>query len=270
MMVRAEQLEPSEKRMLPKVLAAVILKQIELEIRTNPRLKGERAPKLSTIEKKIGKYCKPTFDEDRPWDLASLADDRHQIPPETLSTIIKLWAWMLDEQGLVMSIREAKWAARFSGAINEGAASWNAVHEGAANAVNPLQVNPLQMLSLYARAYATSEMIAEILGNPLDMGASCDSTLWTLLTGKRESPELAEKIYRRPQPEILFRSTEKEWGALKQKIEPFPDAAGLQLYALTEKDITLVDKTGGQNNDRANKQSTKAKGHRQHRTTEQR
>ena len=147
MMVRAEQLEPSEKRMLPKVLAAVILKQIEVEIRSNPKLKGERAPKLSTIEKKIGKYSKPTFDEDKPWSLASLADDRHQIRPEALSTIIKLWIWMLDEEGFVMSIREAKWAARFSGAINEGAVSWNAIHEGAPNVVNPLQ-----MLSLYARA----------------------------------------------------------------------------------------------------------------------
>ena len=229
MRTRAEELEPPGRRMLPKVLAAVIQEQIVAEIRNNQKLKGERPPKLSTIEKKVLRYRKlGPSGEDTPWSLASLADERHQIPAEALSTILKLWIWMLDEEGFIMSVREAKWAARFYAAINEGAASWNAINEGAANVVNPLQ-----MLSLYARAYATSELIAEILGNPFDMGASFDSTLWTLLTGKRESQELTEKIYRRPQPEIQFRTTEKEWARSKQLNEWLPYPANLALWLAT-------------------------------------
>ena len=243
--VRAEQLEPSDKRMLPKVLASEIHKQIEAEIRTNPKLKGERAPKLSTIGKKVSTYSKREGpDEDQPWSLASLADERHQIPPEALSTVLKLWVWMLDEEGLIMSVREAKWAARFYAAINEGARNVE---------------NPLRMLSLYARAYATSELVAEILDNPLDMGASFDSTLWTLLTGKQPSPELAEKIFRSPQPDVRFRTTEKEWAASKQLNQRSPHPISIELYAIGEKGIARVDKTGGQQNGRANGQGTKAK-----------
>lgn len=232
-MVRAEQLEPPDKRMPPKVLASEIHKQIKVEIHTNAKLKGERAPEVGTIEKRVQKYSKrDNYDEDKPWSLTSLKE--HQIPPEAISTILKLWVWMMDEEGLIMSVREAKWAARFYAAINEGASNVE---------------NPLRMLSLYARAYATTEMITEILDTPLDMGTSFDSTLWTLLTGKQPSPELAEKIFRSPQPAIQYRTTEKEWAASKQTNERSPHPIDLELYAIGEKGIAKkVDKTGGQEN----------------------
>jgi len=255
-MVRAEQSELPEKRMLPKVLAGVIHKQIEAEIHKNPKIRGERVPKLSTIEKKVLKYRKQgVFDEDKPWSLASLAD--HQIAPEALSTILRLWVWMLEEDGLIMSIREAKWAGRFYAAVNEGAAN---VKE------------PLKLLSYWARSYATSEMIAEMTGNlPLDMGAAFDSSLWTLVTGKQATLDLANKIFRRPEPNVYTRTTEKEWATSKELNER-GGLVNLELYAISEKIAVKQDSSRiGGKNERATKQrqGTKAQRHRQRNTVGQ-
>ena len=217
-MVRIEQREPPEKRMPRKVLAAAIRKEIGKEISEDPRLRGERIPELSTIEKKISKYWKRSSDEDKPWTVASLRE--YPISPEALPTILQLWIWMLDQEGLIMTIREAKWAARFYAALNVGAKNVEA---------------PMHFLSYFARAYATTEMIAEMTDSPFDMGSAFDSTLWVLVTGRPITYELAEKIYRRIEPKVYVRTTEKEWARSQQLNEQLGHKVNLELYGLYEK-----------------------------------
>lgn len=221
--VRDDERELPDKRMPTKVLAGEIQREIKREIGQNGKLKGERLPKLSTLEKKISKYRskyrKGVFDEDKPWSLASLRE-YPLIPPEALPTLLQLWIYMLDEEDLVMTIREAKWAARFYAAVNAGAKNVE---------------NPIYFLSLFARAYATSEMIAEMNKSTLDVGSAFDSTLWVLVTGKPITNELAEKIYRRIEPDVYIRTTDKEWARSQQINEQLGHKVHLELYGLYEK-----------------------------------
>ena len=217
-MVQVEQRKPPDERMLPKVLAGAICREIKREISEDEKLKGERIPAPATLVKWIQKYGKISSDEDKAWTVASLGE--YPIPPEALSTILQLWIWMLDEEGMVMSIREAKWAARFYAAVNAGAKNVE---------------NPLRSLSYFARAYATTEMIAEMTKSPLDMGSSFDSTLWVLVTGRQINLELAEKIFRRPEPRVYYRTTEKEWAESKQLNEQLGHKVDLELYGIYER-----------------------------------
>lgn len=223
---RAEKLEPPEKRMITKVLAAAIQEDIEKAIRENEKLKRERVPKLSTIEKKILKYSRGASDEDKPWSLVSLKD--FPTPPEALPAILKLWVWMLDEDGLIMTVREAKWAARFYAAVNVGAKN---VEE------------PMRFLSLWARAYATTEMIAEMTNTPMDMGTSFDAVFWVLVTGQPITDELGKKIHRRPEPNVYWRITPQEAVSQQQVVEQLGNKVRFELYALCEK--SSLKKKGG-------------------------
>jgi hypothetical protein len=100
--VIAERKKPPEERMPVKVLANEIRKDI---IGGN-----ERAPEISTLERRILNYSKKSSPEDEPWTIFTL--DRHPIPLEALPKVLKQYREVKDFCGL--SIREAKWIARLS------------------------------------------------------------------------------------------------------------------------------------------------------------
>jgi len=76
---------------------------------------GQNWPGLSVVQKelrRIKKRLTVEIPEDKLWNTATLDD--YPIPPEALSVVMK----MLREMGS-MTIREAKWASRFSALIPE-------------------------------------------------------------------------------------------------------------------------------------------------------
>ena len=225
-MIQAEEQKPPVQRRLPKVLAHAIQKEIEKKIDEHEEMKGERPPAEATLVKWIQEHRRKPSLEDQAWTVASLR--QYPVHPDALSTILQLWIWMLEKDGMVMSIREAKWAARFYAAVNAGAKN---VEE------------PLRFLSLFARAYATTEMVAEMTGSSFDMGAAFDATFWALVTGKPITPELAAKIYRRPEPRVYYRTTEREWGESEQLNEQLGNKVVLDLWVMREKGT--ADNKGG-------------------------
>ena len=226
-MIQAEEQKPPAQRRIPKVLAYAIREEIGKAIGEHVELKGERPPAESTLVKWIQKARREPSPEDQPWTVASLR--QYSVHPDALSTILQLWIWMLDNDGMVMSIREAKWASRFYAAVNAGAKNVE---------------DPLRFLSIFARAYATTEMVAEMIGSAFDMGAAFDATFWTLVTGKPITLELADKIYRRPEPRVYCRTTEREWGESEQLNEKLGNKVALELWAIREK--RPAERKGGQ------------------------
>lgn len=114
--VVAEKHKPIENREQRKVLADII--QREIAHRKGPH---DRAPKLSTIEKRITHYYQHDSPEDKTWTIFSLRES--PIPPEALTTVLQEYrrVTLLAEQGgdkgavpYLFTVRHAKWLARLS------------------------------------------------------------------------------------------------------------------------------------------------------------
>jgi len=69
----------------------------------------ESVPSRDTLIKMISSARNSGDPEDRPWTVSTLVD--YDIPPETLPTVMAVWAKAL-ELDITMSIRQVKWIAR--------------------------------------------------------------------------------------------------------------------------------------------------------------
>jgi hypothetical protein len=103
-----------------------------------------KSPEVEVIEKKISEMKRELPGaQEKPWSLASL--DAYPIPPEAISAVLKLWKYRIEREGRYVTIREAKWAARLSGVLED-----------------------VSRLSEMARKYAHSELIHELTNYPLN------------------------------------------------------------------------------------------------------
>lgn len=209
--VRDEQREPPEKRMPPKVLAHAIQREI-IE-----KAKGEKPPKLSTLEKKILEYRKEPSPKDEPWDIFSLL--KYPIPPEALPTVLRMWSWTQEELDMNLTIREAQWVARLYTAVNAVAKD------------SRLEERQMAFLSVVIRAYAATEMVAELTGSPLNVGASFDLMIWWLITGQQITPKLGKNwLSEKKEGEIYWKFTKKEWDLLQQMNEQLKLSLSFEVY----------------------------------------
>ncbi len=140
-------------------------------------------PEIEVLERKISWYRNhaEAGPLEKPWSTATI--DRYpelniEFPtPEALSRVLKVWKLRI-ERGDTFTIREAKWAARLSGLLED-----------------------TEKLSYKAGQYARTELMFELIGRPFDsieldrslMGLPVEvydfkSFLW-LLAEQRENTE---------------------------------------------------------------------------------
>jgi hypothetical protein len=72
--------------------------------------KRVKIPKVSTIQKMLGKLPKEIEDIDKPWTVRSLS--RFPISAAALPAVLRAWAPMRRATGRALTIREAQWIAR--------------------------------------------------------------------------------------------------------------------------------------------------------------
>ena len=143
-------------------------------------------PGLSVVKKKLlklrideAKRSPESKELDKPWTLASLA--RHQISPEARPVVLELWAWVKDNLGQDLTVRQAQWADRLYPIAR-------------ATALNlQLEAVPMDFLWFFAGQYAVNERITELTGRAVGYGF--DFTLWGLMTRQQPSPELVRKLF---------------------------------------------------------------------------
>jgi len=106
---------------------------------------------------------------DGPWSTTTLA--QYPIPPEALPHVLDVWAWTRVNLDMRLTIREVQWATRLY-------------------AVGM----PVNVLSTYCRAYATTEMIYEQTGAALKPWPGFDAYLFAYATKQEATSELLEEI----------------------------------------------------------------------------
>jgi len=196
-------------------------------------MKRIRIPKVSTIQKMLGKLPKEIDDIDRHWSVLSLA--RFPIPPDALGTVLRAWVAVRETMERNLTIREAQWIARLYVATERVSFDY---------------------LVNIAIMYAEDERLTPF-PNP-SMRADIDSldlSLFEAVTAQKVDSKRATKIlgHREFDPALFDRML------FGPNVEPMPElgeVVGIREYL---KDI-------GGKNERAirQRQSTKAKGHRQH------
>ena len=61
---------------------------------------------------------------DRPWTVQSMGNSEHQIPPEALPSVLKVWFYVKNK-GYDFTIRDAQWVGRLYAAIKDVKALYN-------------------------------------------------------------------------------------------------------------------------------------------------
>jgi hypothetical protein len=56
---------------------------------------------------------------DRPWTIQTICNAEYHITPEALPSVLHIWFHQWEDQRLLLTIREAQWAARLYAAIKE-------------------------------------------------------------------------------------------------------------------------------------------------------
>ena len=134
-----------------------------------------KPPEIEVLERKISSYRKdPDLAEDRPWTLDSLRD--HPLPPEALPKVFQIWFDMqASSNSPPVTIREAKWIARFSGMTDH-----------------------LESVRVAADTCAQLELIGELTQTPQLSSASTMYLIYSLATRmpKKAFDELAPLIAR--------------------------------------------------------------------------
>lgn len=136
----------------PKWKARVIQKEVEYLLHAeNPGLPSHW-PGLSKVQKVLATIRKkakelPDDPQDKPWNMATL--DEYPISPEAIPEVLRIWALRM-ESGISFTIREAKWAARFSAFILDGSKYSR------------------RTISTLASQYARLEVVYQLVGRPFD------------------------------------------------------------------------------------------------------
>lgn len=116
----------------------------------NPGLPS-RWPGLSCVQKVLAivrkKEKEPPNPQEKPWSMATL--DEYPISPEAIPEVLRIWTLRM-ESGISFTIREAKWAARFSAFVLDGS--------GYAR----------RTVSTLASRYARLELIYRLINWPFD------------------------------------------------------------------------------------------------------
>jgi hypothetical protein len=101
-------------------------------------------PEIEVLERKISWYRNhaEAGPLEKPWSMATL--DEYSLPPQAVPAVLKVWKFRTEGE-TTFTIREAKWAARLSGLIED-----------------------IPGLSARANQYARLELIYEVLKLPFD------------------------------------------------------------------------------------------------------
>jgi len=221
-------------------------------------------PGLSTVQHEVAevkeelkKQSAEEKEQEGPWDMSTLG--KYPIPPEAVPLVLEIS--MSSEQPL--TIREAKWLGCLANLL-----STILVQQG--------EVPTMDWIRGIAEFYATTERINMLMGERVP--PVMDKILWDFLTKRESMDEVRKRGFDPGNNDDRFRKdkdgqlyygvTTKELNRL-QKMQrsldpskPFDGfaALGLNLEVKENKDEQASEQ----------RQQTKAKGHRQHRTTEQR
>ena len=108
------------------------------------KAQGQDVPEVEVLERMISRFRNHEADDpqDKPWSTAKLDD--YPVPPEALAVVLRVWKSRREKRS-DLTIREAKWAARFAGLIAD-----------------------TEKLSTTARRYARTELMFELTGNDFD------------------------------------------------------------------------------------------------------
>jgi len=159
-----------EDRLPQSVLAYDIHEKLLKQYKGTKRV---RIPKVSTIQKMLGKLPKELDKKDGAWSVLTLPD--FPIAPDALPTVLRAWAAMREAKDRQLTIREAQWVARLCAATER----WS-----------------FDYLVNIALMYAEDERITPF-PNP-SMRADIDSldlSLFEAATGEKvDSPKRAAKI----------------------------------------------------------------------------
>lgn len=145
------------------------IQRSELARKLQGELKAKRydVPALEVLERWISKYRNnPSDPEDGPWSIGKLRD--WEIPPETLSIVLKVAAYSKQKRGRPLSIREAQWVARLSAMEHR-----------------------IRLYS-FALEYANMEKVNDLM-NEDGLGLVLDSEFYTALTEKFPNEEVFDK-----------------------------------------------------------------------------
>jgi len=104
-------------------------------------------PSLSAVQKVLAIVRKkekelPHDPQEKPWSTAMLDD--YPISPEATASVLKVWKFRIEKEN-TFTIREAKWAARLSGLLED-----------------------IEKLSWRASQYARTELMFQLIGRPFD------------------------------------------------------------------------------------------------------
>ena len=99
---------------------------------------------LAIVRKKAKELPDP---QEKPWSMATL--DEYPISPEAIPEVLRIWALRM-ESGISFTIREAKWAARFSAFILSESGYGR------------------RTISTLASQYARLEVVYQLVGHPFD------------------------------------------------------------------------------------------------------
>lgn len=105
----------------PKWKASEVRNEVSFILHKNNSKLLSSWPSLSTVQKVLAtvrRKMKETLvdPQEKLWSMGTL--DKYPIPPETIPAIIEVWKSRI-EQGEGFTIREAKWAARWSAVITD-------------------------------------------------------------------------------------------------------------------------------------------------------
>lgn len=125
---------------------------------------------------------------DEPWSTATMAE--YQISPEALPTVLALWAWMLENLHVKLTIRQAQWAARLY------------------TVAEKMHVYTFSML---CRSHAITEMIYERIGAHRGPFHGADWYMFCSMTGQDIDPLQVDKTGMFLEPEdVYFDLTDEE------------------------------------------------------------
>lgn len=110
---------------------------------------GYAIPEIEVLERKISWYRNhaEAGPLEKPWSMAAL--DEYPIAPAAIPEVLRIWALRMDS-GISFTIREAKWAARFSGFVLSGSQYGR------------------RTVSTLASQYARLEVVYQLVGRPFD------------------------------------------------------------------------------------------------------
>lgn len=164
-----------EDRLPRRVLAHRIHEQLLKQYKGKKRVK---IPKVSTIEKMLGRLPKEPETIDGPWSIHSLSD--FPIPAEALPSVLRLSVAKRENVARDLTIREAQWIARLYSIVRDD-----------------------RRLAIFSSLYARDERIAQT--NPeLIPDESLDLALFEAMTGQTIDSKRAAKILGHREFDVQF------------------------------------------------------------------